>query len=161
MKSIATYETVIEDYWHCTVLNLKNGTKICVPKNMPKKMIDLISDVFSPSSFTDESIDRQHLFKYSKDTKDKYVTAIQTYIVNGEQDNETKLYLRRNGTNILKMFWENDKEELFTRFVRFNILNSNSLKRALDYARDKNWCIAISYLMNSTSKIKNNNSLKL
>ena len=59
------------------------------------------------------------------------------------------------------MFWENDKEELFTRFVRFNILNSNSLKRALDYARDKNWCIAISYLMNSTSKMKNNNSLKL
>lgn len=171
IKSIATYETVIEDYWpyetviedywHCTVLNLKNGKKICVPKNIPKKMMNLISDAFSPSSLTDESIDRQHLFKYSKDTKDKYVTAIQTYIVNGEQDNETKLYLRRNGANILKMFWENDKEELFTRFVRFNILNSNSLKRALDYARDKNWCIAISYLMNSTSKMKNNNSLKL
>lgn len=147
-------------YGSCTVIHFNNGKSMCIPKYMSKYNIETISAKISGTVSEINEHDMFHLFVYSKAGMDKYLTALLTYIVNGDSDEFTKKYLRKSCSKFIDIFAKSDKEEMFVYFIKMGFLTKKTKEKAIALAQRKNWTIALAYLLDSTN-CNTNASFKL
>lgn len=123
--------------------NLANGRRVYIPALMTEESMIKAENQIDLFGDTDFALD--FLYQYARDSDVKYKCAMLAYKEN--QNSEIGVYLSRVASKVIDCFLGD--ESTLIEFLSLGIVKTNTLKKALSKAEEKNYTTAKVYILNN------------